>query len=35
MITMNENNNTLTASRTEMKSLIDEAITKRIKSLAG
>ena len=33
MITMNEQTNTLTASRTEMKSLIDEAITKRIKSL--
>lgn len=30
---MNEQTNTLTASRTEMKSLIDEAITKRIKSL--
>jgi HK97 family phage major capsid protein len=33
MITMNENTQTLTASRNEMKSLIDEAITKRIKSL--
>ena len=33
MITMNEQNNTLTANRTEMKSLIDEAVTKRIKSL--
>jgi HK97 family phage major capsid protein len=30
---MNENTNTLTANRSEMKSLIDEAITKRIKSL--
>ena len=33
MITMNEQNNTLTATRSEMKSLIDEAVTKRIKSL--
>ena len=30
---MNENTDTLTATRTEMKSLIDEAVTKRIKSL--
>ncbi|MDP4236926.1 MAG: phage major capsid protein, partial [Bacteroidota bacterium] len=33
MITMNENTNTLTANRDEMRSLIDEAVTKRIKSL--
>jgi len=30
---MNEHNDTLTATRAEMKSLIDEAVTKRIKSL--
>ncbi len=30
---MNENTDTLTATRTEMKSLIDEAVTKRTKSL--
>lgn len=33
MITMNEQHDTLTATRTEMRSLIDEAVTKRIKSL--
>lgn len=33
MIQMNENTQTLTASREDMKSLIDEAVTKRIKSL--
>src|SRR5690349_7947882 len=33
MVTINEQNDTLTATRTEMKSLIDEAVTKRIKSL--
>src|SRR6516225_7578913 len=33
MITMNENTNTISANRDEMRSLIDEAITKRIKSL--